>query len=101
MGKLHHLSVGCADCSVIVSDKHTFLVDCHGIGDYAKLLPQTKRIKGVFVTHQHRDHYDGLQYLKDNKYSIDHLIYSPYECRFGDASVEYEEWQDFVRKEDP
>jgi beta-lactamase superfamily II metal-dependent hydrolase len=36
-----------------------------------------------------------MNYLKDNKYEIEYLIYSPYERRYGDNSVEYQEWQDF------
>lgn len=100
MGELHHLSVGCADCSVIKSDYHTFLVDCHGIGDNAHLLPKNKNLMGVFITHQHYDHFDGLGYLKDNGYSISYLIYSPYERRYNDRSVDYQEWQDFCSYRD-
>lgn len=95
MGELHHLQVGCADCSVIKSASHTFLVDCRGIGDYTDLLPSDKYIRGVFITHQHYDHFDGLAYLKDNGYSIGCLIYSPYDRRYNDSSVQYQEWQDF------
>ena len=62
---------------------------------YAHLLPGDKRIRGVFVTHQHEDHYSGLRYLKDRGYSIDFLIYSPYERRHNDHSVTIEEWNEF------
>lgn len=95
MGELHCLSVGCGDASVIVSNGGTFLVDCHNIGDHSQLLPSNKKIRGVFVTHQHSDHYSGLNYLKDNNYSIDCLIYSPYDRRRGDNSVTLEEWNEF------
>lgn len=100
MGTLHHCQVGCADCSVIKSASYTFLVDCHEIGDNADLLPSDKKLQGVFVTHQHYDHFDGLAYLKDNDYSISHLIYSPYERRHNDGSVDYEEWQAFAKYKD-
>lgn len=73
MGSLICLNVGCADASVIISDSATFLVDCHNIGDYSQYLPSNKKLRGVFVTHQHSDHYSGLEYLRDEGYEIQHL----------------------------
>ena len=100
MGKLHCLDVGCADASVIVSASFTFLVDCHDIARYAHLLPASKQIRGVFITHQHEDHYSGLEYLRDKGYSIGFLVYSPYNRRQGDASVTAEEWREFASHRD-
>lgn len=100
MGTLHCLNVRCADANVIVTPTATFLVDCHNIGDYSHLLPSSKRLRGVFVTHQHEDHYSGLMFLKDEGYSIDHLIYSPYSRRRGDSSVTLEEWNEFASLRD-
>ena len=94
MGSLHCLNVGCSDATVIMTDSATFLVDCHNIGDYSNLLPANKNLRGVFITHQHHDHYSGLNYLWDNGYSIDCLIYSPYERRYADSSVSFEEWSE-------
>jgi beta-lactamase superfamily II metal-dependent hydrolase len=95
MRKLYLLNVGCADASVIRTAKYTFIIDCHNIKRYAHLLPDDKRIRGVFVTHQHEDHYSGLGYLKDQDYTIDHLVYSPYERRHNDQSVSISEWNEF------
>ena len=95
MGSLHCLNVGCADASVIITDTATFLVDCHNIGEYSHLLPSKKRLRGVFITHQHEDHYSGLRYLTEEGFSIDHLIYCPYDRRRGDDSVTLEEWNEF------
>jgi beta-lactamase superfamily II metal-dependent hydrolase len=95
MGKMHNLDVGCADATVIISNRFTFLVDCEGIEQYSNLLPAAKHIRGVFITHQHRDHFSGLDYLRQNDYSINCLIYSPYIRRRGDNSVELDEWNDF------
>jgi beta-lactamase superfamily II metal-dependent hydrolase len=47
------------------------------------------------MTHQHSDHYSGLGYLKDEGYTIEYLIYSPYDRRYGDGSVTVEEWNEF------
>jgi len=95
MGQLHNLNVGFGDASVIVAGSDTFLIDCHKIEAYVDLLPANKHIRGVFITHQHRDHFSGLGYLMSNKYSIAVLVYSPYERRYGDNSVEYDEWFEF------
>lgn len=95
MGELHHLKVGCADASVIKTSSATFLIDCHNIEDHSHLLPSNKKLRGVFITHQHEDHYSGLGYLKDKGYSIDNLIYSPYERRYNDRSVTADEWNEF------
>ena len=95
MGKIHFLNVGCADASVIRTLSGTFLIDCYGIKDYPHLLPASKNLSGVFITHQHKDHYSGLGYLKDKGYTIDNLIYSPYKRRKNDQSVTNEEWDEF------
>lgn len=72
-----------------------FLVDCHDIESHAHLLPADKRLRGVFITHQHRDHHSGLDYLRRKGYGIEWLIYCPYERRYADASVTKEEWDEF------
>lgn len=100
MGRIHFCQVGCGDCTVIQANGATYLIDCHKIENHASLLPASKKLRGVFVTHQHRDHFGGLSYLKDKGYSIDFLIYSPYERRNGDNSVEYDEWQEFISLRD-
>jgi beta-lactamase superfamily II metal-dependent hydrolase len=91
---MYHLKVGCAAASIISTDG-TFLVDCHNIHEHSHLLPTDKRLRGVFITHQHHDHYSGLEYLRKKGYVIDCLIYSPYERRYGDNSVTVEEWNEF------
>lgn len=100
MGEMHHLKVGCADCTIIKTHTSSFIIDCSGIGDHSSLLPSNKKLRAVFITHQHYDHFDGLGYLKDEGYSIDYLVYSPYDRRYNDNSVKYEEWQDFISYRD-
>lgn len=100
MGRLYCLNVGCADASVITTGTATFLVDCHNIGEHRHLLPSSKRLRAVFITHQHFDHYSGLKYLRDEGYAIDYLIHSPYERRYDDKSVTREEWDEFRAHQD-
>ena len=97
MATIHFLNVGCADTTIINTIFGTFLIDCHNIESFKDLLPSNKAIKALFITHQHYDHFSGMEYLKENNYSIEYLIYSPYNRRFGDNSVELEEWQDFSK----
>ena len=93
MGRIWCLDVGCADASVVLTADATFLVDCHGIEDHDGLLPRGRRLRGVFITHQHEDHYSGLEYLAGAGYAIDYLICSPYQRRRGDQSVDASDWQ--------
>ena len=96
MAKIHFLNVGCADTTIIQSAGKTILVDCCShIEDYDYLLPRDKSIAAVFITHQHQDHFKGLNYLKDSDYKINFLIYSPYQRKREDSSLSAEEWKEF------
>ncbi len=97
MSKIWFLSVGCADTTVINTANTCLMIDCHNPDVFANYLPATKKIRAMFITHQNYDHFDGMNYLIDNEYEIEYLIYSPYERRHGDNSVEYQEWQDFLK----
>jgi beta-lactamase superfamily II metal-dependent hydrolase len=100
MGTIHCLDVGCADATIIKTSSAAFLVDTGCIDEHDWLLPSSKRLRGVFITHQHEDHYSGLNYLLDNGYEIDYLIYSPYHRRYGDSSVTLDEWNEFIDLKD-
>ena len=95
MVQMFNLDVGCANATIIKTGTATFLVDCHEIDKYYYLLPSNKILRGVFVTHQLYDHYSGLEYLRENQFSIGYLIYSPYKRRQNDNSVTLDEWRDF------
>lgn len=100
MGRIDFCNVGCGDCTVIQDISCTFLVDCYGIEKYKYLLPVSRKLRGVFITHQHTDHFAGLRYLLNHGYTIDYLIFSPYKRRPGDASVTLAEWNEFARLRD-
>lgn len=97
MAKIHFLDVGCSDTTIIQNQSETIMVDCKGIENYSHLLPLNKRIKALFITHQHYDHFLGMKFLKDKFFSIEYLVYSPYQRRFDDNSVDREEWDEFNR----
>jgi beta-lactamase superfamily II metal-dependent hydrolase len=97
MATINFLNVGFGDTTIISTNEGIVLIDCFNIENYKHLLPNSKSIVAVFITHQHYDHFTGLQYLKDNKYFIRDLIYSPYERRKDDNSVEYDEWESFKK----
>lgn len=96
MGTLWCVGVGCADTSIVLTDaSDCFMIDCYDGLTFNPYLPSDRRIKALFITHQHYDHFRGMKYLIDNGYSLDYLIYSPYKRRRDDNSVEYDEWQEF------
>lgn len=95
MGELYCLDVGFGDASVILTGTSTVLVDCHNIEAYSDKLPKDGHIQGIFITHQHEDHYSGLRYFRDNGFTIGILIHSPYERRWNDDSVSSDEWNEF------
>lgn len=97
MGILYHLQVGCANLTIIKAFSGTILIDCFNMERYKSLLSANKFIKAVFITHQHYDHFLGLKYLRDNNFTIEYIICSPYVRRSGDGSVQYEEWRDFEK----
>lgn len=95
MGKIWLLNVGCADTTVIDTANTCIMIDCHNPDVFSNYLPTNKKIRAMFITHQHYDHFDCMKYLIDNEYDIEYLIYSPYDRRYGDNSVDKDEWTDF------
>lgn len=95
MATVYFLDVGCADCTIIKSNLNTHIIDCNNqISNYKNLLPDDKKIRSLFITHQHYDHFEGLHYLFENKFVIEYIIISPYERRYNDNSVKIDEWND-------
>jgi len=97
MGEIHFLDVGCADTTIIKSGKATILIDCsYLICTYENLLPKNHQIDAVFITHHHNDHFQGLGYLLQNKYTINSIFYSPYVWHEGEQSFRKSEWDDIT-----
>ena len=96
MGTLHCLDIEYGDATVIKTKTATFLVDTHLIAENPEHLPKNKKIRGVFITQQTEDHYSGLKYLLDEGYTIDCLIYSPYDRQRNDNVISLCEWNEFI-----
>lgn len=100
--KYYFLEVGCADCTIMNLSGKIVMVDCHqgntmnGEEDILDYLPE-KRIDVLIITHQHYDHFDGMQTLIDNNIVVGEIWESKYERRYNDHSVEYEEWQSYKK----
>ena len=100
--KYYFLNVGCADCTVMHLGTKVVMVDCHqgdtanGQADILNYIPNGK-IDVLIITHQHYDHFDGIQTLLDNDIEVVELWECNYDRRHGDNSVGYDEWQDYQR----
>lgn len=99
MGNFRCLSVGCGDTSIIDDGKKFCMVDCYSPDDFKQYLPKDKIIHALFITHHHYDHFKGMDYLLKNKYTVNNIVYSPYERRYNDHSVardEYNELKNYI-----
>ena len=96
------LNVGCADCTVLQVGGKVVMIDCHqgniddGEEDILDFIPNNK-IDVLIITHQHYDHFDGIQILIDNNIEVSKIWESCYERRYNDNSVGYDEWQDYQK----
>lgn len=100
--RYYFLKVGCADCTVMHLGTKIVMVDCHqgdpdnreeDILDY---IPK-RHIDILILTHQHYDHFNGIQVLIDNGISVSEIWESNYKRRYDDKSVEADEWNEYQR----
>lgn len=100
--KYYFLNVGCADCTVMHLGSRVVMVDCHqgetarGEADILEYIPND-RIDILIITHQHYDHFDGIQVLIDNDITVIELWECMYDRRYSDNSVGYDEWQTYQK----
>lgn len=98
--KYFFLNVGCADCTVLYLENKVVMVDCHqgneddGEANILDRIPN-KHIDILILTHQHYDHFDGIQVLLDNEISVSEVWESNYTRRYGDNSVGLDEWNKY------
>lgn len=80
--EVHYIDVGQADCTLIICDGLTMLIDAGNFGAEDIILPYlnelgVERLNAVVVTHPHADHYGGM---KEVLYEVDlDAFYSPFE----------------------
>ena len=98
--KYYFLKVGCADCTVMHLGTKVVMVDCHQgnsdneEADILEYIPNN-HIDILILTHQHYDHFDGIQVLIDNDINVSEIWESNYKRRYGDNSVGLDEWNDY------
>lgn len=96
--KYKFLNIGFGDCTIMEIGSKVVMIDCHegnvleGQEDIISNLPRDK-IDVLILTHQHYDHFDGIQTLLDCSIEVSEVWICPYSRRYGDNSVEYDEWQ--------
>jgi len=100
--KYYFINVGCADCTVLLLGDKVVMVDCHqgntedSEEDILDFIPN-KKVDVLILTHQHYDHFDGIQTLINNKIEVSEIWESCYQRRHGDNSVKYDEWKDYIK----
>lgn len=98
--KYYFLNVGCADCTVMHLGDKIVMVDCHQgnqENEEANILNYIPNghIDILILTHQHYDHFDGIQVLLDNNISVSEIWESNYKRRHSDNSVDIDEWNEY------
>lgn len=103
--RYHFLDVGCADCTILELDNDIIVIDCGWSGknggqklvNYIENTIGKKWIDLLIITHPHYDHFQGMFDLIDSDISITKFYGSPYERRYGDPSLDYEEYQNYIK----
>lgn len=101
MERLHFMNIIWADCTLVESEGKFALIDTGEISKEHKTLPYfekmgIKEFEFIFITHFHRDHYQGLFKILDN-YKVKKLYMKKYSGVDGDdgsgnkATNEYHE----------
>ncbi|HSA07101.1 MAG TPA: MBL fold metallo-hydrolase [Candidatus Gastranaerophilales bacterium] len=92
------LKVGCGDCTVLLLGSKVVMIDCYQANNYGENIIDhipNNVIDVLILTHQHYDHFLGIQTLLDNDIEVKEVWESPYDRRYGDNSVQYDEWQKY------
>lgn len=104
--KAHFLNVGCADCTIFEIGNDLVVIDCgyrqfsNGVSkptniyDYLRNVIRKTYIDLLIISHPHHDHYLGMEELISNV-TVAEFWGSPYERRYGDNSLEDEEWKEY------
>ncbi len=72
------------------------MIDAYQSEDYGEQIIDHlpgKKIDVLIITHQHKDHFVGINHLLDNGIAVSEIWESPYDRQYGDTSVEYKDWQ--------
>lgn len=76
--------------------RYTFIFDCGGEENYIKKAAlkfryETNHVNLCVISHLHKDHYNGLRYLKEAGISFDKIIlpYLPEDYRYRDLKTVY------------
>jgi len=106
MTKAHFLNVGCADCTIFEMETALVVIDCGyrrfsngtskptSILDYIRNTIGKRYIDLLIISHPHHDHYLGVEEMI-GKVTVGQFWGSPYERRYGDNSLDLDEWKEY------
>lgn len=104
--KAHFLNVGCADCTIFEIGNDVVVIDCgyrrfsNGVSKPTSIYNYLKDVIGktyidlLIISHAHHDHYLGMEELI-GKVTVSEFWGSPYERRYDDNSLSYEDWKEY------
>jgi len=111
MSRYHFVNVGFGDCTIleyknpINTESKVIMIDCGwgyskqsetNVAKYLKNEVGIPWIDVLIITHPHYDHFYGMKDILDEKLLVLEIWGSPYQRRFGDSSLNLDEYNEYL-----